>query len=114
LPTDRPRRVARVLATAPTGHLRVVVGLWPPPSKRRAPGPIRIRRDLTGGNTCDADGSRRPGGERCQKLPRAAAVVRVADARHALRTILDHAGVAACARQSAQAVNRPRALLRTP
>ena len=107
------RRVAlaQVLSRSQIGYLRDVVGLWPLPPGIRALGPLQVRTYRTRGKPYDVDISRLPAGEEYVEIARK---VPMADANQATRTLeaeLSSAGIAMCADQSAQAVNKLRSLL---
>ena len=103
---------AQMLSAAQTRYLRDVVGLWPLPPALRGLGPISLRSYATRTGSYDVDLTRLPAGEQYVEISRK---VKVADATKAMGVLeadLARAGVEACADQSAQAVNKLRALLR--
>jgi len=101
-----------VLSAAQTRYLRDLVGAWPLPGDLRALGPIEVSRYRTADKRYDVDVSRLPGGERYAEIGRKVPRAEVGREHGALLADLARAGVAPCADQSAQAVNKLRALLR--
>jgi hypothetical protein len=104
--------VGQSLSAAQVRYLRDVVRVWPLPEGVRALGPIEVLRYRTADKRYDVDVSRLPGGERYAEIARKVARADVEREHDALRALLARAGVAACADQSAQAVDKLRALLR--
>jgi hypothetical protein len=103
---------AQILSPSQVDYLREVVKFWPLPSGIRALGPTQIRSYRSRSGLYDIDVSRLPTGEQFVEISRK---VPVADAARAMRTMgadLSNAGVETCPDQSAQAVNKLRALLR--
>jgi len=87
-------------------------GAWPLAPSIRALGPIRVRSYRTSDHRYAIDVSELPAGERFIEISRKVALADAARMHEQLRSDLARAGVAACADQSAQAVNKLRALLR--
>jgi len=101
-----------LLSKVQIDFLREVAGFWPLPPQLRALGPIEARAYRTPDHSYDVDVSRLPGGERYVEISRKVPAADAAAAKSALDATLARAGVAACADQSAQAVNKLRSLLR--
>jgi len=106
--------LASALSAAQARFLHGVPGAWPLPTDLRALGPTRVRSYTAKGQPYIVDISVLPGGEHfievSRKVPRADAASSLAR----FEADLAKAGVPACADQSAQAVNKLRALLRRP
>lgn len=90
------------------------VKLWPLPADLRRLGPIQVLTFRARDNPYDVDISRMPGGESYIEISRKVALADAPAERKVFDDDLLHAGVAVCADQSAQAVNKLRALLRAP
>ncbi len=104
--------LASQLAPAQVGYLRDVVKLWPLPDGVAALGPIALTTWRDAGKRYDVDVTRLPGGDGYVEISRKVAADDVPRARAGLDRDLRQAGVEACADQSAQAVNKLRALQR--
>jgi hypothetical protein len=104
--------LAQVLSPAQVAYLRDVVALWPLPPGIRALGPMQLRTYRARGRPYDVDVSRLPAGEQYVEISRKVPVADAVPAMGALEADLARAGVDLCADQSAQAVNKLRALLR--
>jgi hypothetical protein len=102
---------AALLSPVQIGYLREAVGVWPLPPQIRALGPIEARSYRTQGEPYDVDVSRLPAGDTHIEISRKVPVAEALRAKSALDAALLRAGVPACADQSAQAVNKLRALL---
>ena len=102
---------AAMLSPVQIGYLRDVAGFWPLPTQVRALGPYEARSYRTQGKRYDVDVSRLPAGETYVEISRKVPAADAFHAKKALDATLVRAGVAACADQSGQAVNKLRALL---
>lgn len=107
-------RVAPVQELSPSqiGYLREVVGIWPLPPGVRGLGPIQLRTYRAKIGSYDVDVSQLPAGDQYVEISRKVAVADAPRAMGVLEADLSRAGVAVCADQSAQAVNKLRSLLR--
>lgn len=103
--------VAQALSAAQIRYLREVVRAWPLPAGLRALGPIEVLRYRTANKRYDVDVTRMPGGERYVEIARKVARPDATQAQRDLLADVARAGVALCADQSAQAVNKLRTLL---
>jgi hypothetical protein len=103
---------AQVLAAWQVDYLRDVVGLWPLPPGLRKLGPTQVQSYRSKGGLYDVDISRLPGGTQYVEISRKVPVAEAARAKGMLEADLSRAGVEICADQSAQAVNKLRALQR--
>jgi len=103
---------AQALSPAQIGYLRDVVGYWPLASDLRALGPTQLETYRAAGKPYDVDISELPAGTRYVEISRKVPVADIAHARAALEADLARAVVEMCADQSAQAVNKLRALSR--
>jgi len=106
--------LASALSPAQAGFLKTVPGAWPLPPDLRPLGPTRVRSYSTGNKRYVVDISELPGGERFVEISRKVVHDDVQRAQVLLAQDLAHAGVAACEDQSAQAVNKLRALVQRP
>ena len=102
------------LSAAQKRFLGGVPGAWPLPSGIRALGPTRVRSFGAKGKPYVVDVSELPGGERFIEISRKVASADAPRARDRFEADMARAGVTVCADQSAQAVNKLRALLRRP
>jgi len=106
--------LASALSAAQTGFLQSVPGAWPLPPQVRALGPTRVRSYSSDGKTYTVDVSELPGGERFIEISRKVPLAEAQRSREQFDADLAKAGVAVCADQSAQAVNKLRALVQRP
>jgi hypothetical protein len=104
--------LADELSAAQKRFLQGQPGAWPLAPTIRALGPIRVRSYRTSDKRYAIDVSELPSGERFIEISRKVALADAARVHEQLKSDLAKAGVAACADQSAQAVNKLRALLR--
>lgn len=102
------------LSAAQRRFLQGVPGAWPLPSDIRVLGPTRVVSYRTRSKLYAVDISELPGGERFIEISRKVARTDAARARDRFVSDLNEAGVAVCADQSAQAINKLRALLSRP
>jgi hypothetical protein len=102
------------LSAAQKRFLEGVPGAWPLPSGIRALGPARVRSFSAKDKPYVVDVSELPGGERFIEISRKVASADAPRARDRFEADLARTGVTVCADQSAQAVNKLRALLRRP
>ena len=102
------------ISAAQKRFLEGVPGAWPLSSGIRALGPTRVRSFGAKGKPYVVDVSELPGGERFIEISRKVASADAPRARDRFEADLARAGVTVCADQSAQAVNKLRALLRRP
>ncbi len=105
------KTVSDVLNTTQTRYLRDVVSLWPLPADLRALGPIKTRRYRTAHKPYDVDMSQLPDASRYAEISQKVPLVEESNARAKLEADLMDAHVAACADQSAQAMQKLRRLL---
>jgi hypothetical protein len=108
--------LADALSPAQARYLREAAKLWPLPADLRPLGPIKVSTYRAREKPYDVDISRLPAGERYVEASRKVALAD-ADADAARKTFDDdlaRSGVTVCTDQSAQAVNKLRALLRAP
>jgi hypothetical protein len=106
--------LADALDAAQSRYLKEALKLWPLPADLRRLGPIQVLSYRARDNPYDVDISRLPAGESYIEISRK---VPLADAPVARRTFDDdllHTGLTVCTDQSAQAINKLRALLRAP
>ncbi len=103
--------LASELSAAQQRFLQGVSGAWPLLPGIRALGPTRVRSYRAKNQPYAVDMSELPGGERFIEISRKVAMADAARLRGQLEADLVKAGVPACADQSAQAVNKLRALL---
>jgi hypothetical protein len=103
---------AEALSPAQIGFLRDVVGIWPLPPGIRKLGPMHVRKYRDRGRRYDIDITQLPGGEHYAEISRKVPVGDAPRTMEVMRADLSRAGVEVCADQSAQAVNKLRALLR--
>ena len=101
-----------LLSTVPVAYLRDVAGLWPLPRKLRPLGPKHSRAYVTPNEPYEVDVSRLPTGEVYVEMSRKVPAADAQRTRDALDAILARAGVAACANQAGQAVNKLNLMLR--
>ncbi len=106
--------LADALNTAQVRYLKEAAKLWPLPADLRRLGPIQVLTFRARDNPYDVDISRLPAGESYIEVSRKVALADAPVERRMFDDDLLHAGVAVCADQSAQAVNKLRALLRAP
>jgi hypothetical protein len=106
--------LADVLSPTQLSALRNAPGGWPLPADLRALGPTRVSAYLSGDKAYQVDISELPGGERFIEISRKVALSDAEPARRRFEADLAKSGVDVCADQSAQAVNKLRALLRLP
>ena len=106
------RTAGEMLGRVQIAFLRDVVGFWPLPPNIRALGPIEARSYRTQGVQYDVDVARLPAGDTYVEIARKVPAAEAFRARSAMDSMLAGAGVAACADQSAQAVNKLRSLVR--
>jgi hypothetical protein len=106
--------IAEVLSPAQASYLREAAKLWPLPSDLRPLGPIKVSTYRAREKPYDVDVSRLPTGERYVEVSRKVALGDVDAARKGFDDDLARSGVTICVDQSAQAVNKLRALLRAP
>lgn len=104
--------VEQVLGPSQIHYLRDILGAWPLPPGLRRLGPTEVRTYRTGSRLYDIDVARLPGGEEFVEISRKVPLADATRAKDALEADLSRAGVPMCADQSAQAVNKLRALLR--
>jgi|SRR5450755_2519858 len=102
---------AQSLSPAQINYLREVIGLWPLAPGLRALGPTQVQTYRTKGGPYDVDISQLPAGEQYVEISRKVPVPDAARAMGKLEAALSRAGLEMCADQSAQAVNKLRALL---
>jgi hypothetical protein len=103
---------AQALSPAQIRYLREVVATWPLPSGVRALGPMRLNTYRTPDKRYDIDITQLPDGVEYAEISRK---VPAADAHRMQATMeadLSRAGVAICADQTSQAVNKLRSLAR--
>jgi hypothetical protein len=105
--------LADVLSAPQVRYLTEAVKLWPLPPDLRQLGPIDVIAYRAREKPYDVDVSRLPSGEHYVEISRRVALADAAAARKGLENDLARGGIAVCADQSAQAVNKMRALLRT-
>ena len=106
--------LARALGATQKRFLQSGAGVWPLPSNIRALGPAHVRSYRAKGKPYVVDVSELPGGERFIEISHKGRLADSARIRVELEADLARAGIAICADQSAQAVNKLRALLRRP
>lgn len=103
---------AEALSPAQIRYLREVLGAWPLPPGIRGLGPMEVRRYRTKGKLYDIDISQLPGGEQTAEISRKVPLADAARAMEVMAADLSRAGIARCADQSSQAVNKLRAMER--
>ena len=103
--------LAGQLSGAQKHFLQGVPGAWPLPPDIRVLGPTRVVSYRTQGKRYAVDVSELPGGERFIEISRKVARTDSVSAHDQFVADLDKAGVAVCADQSAQAINKLRALM---
>jgi len=103
---------AQLLSPSQVHYLREIVGIWPLPPGIRGLGPMQVRKFRPKGELYDVDISQLPTGEQYVEISRKVPVADATRAMGVLEADLSKAGVEMCADQSAQAVNKLRALLR--
>ncbi|MEO8741480.1 MAG: hypothetical protein ABI537_17510 [Casimicrobiaceae bacterium] len=106
--------LAEALSPAQVRYLDEALHVWPLPSGILPLGPIRTQSYRAAAARADVDIARLPGGERFIDISRKVAYDQGRRANAKPSRTLGSAGIAACADQSAQAVNKLRALLRQP
>lgn len=94
-------------------YLTEAAKLWPLPPAIRPLGPIEVTSYRARDKPYDVDVSRLPSGERFVEISRKVPLADAATARSSFDDDLARRGVTVCADQSAQAVNKLRALLRS-
>jgi hypothetical protein len=104
--------LADALSATQVRYLTEAVKLWPLPPDLRQLGPINVLAYRARDRPYDVDVSRLPSGERYVEISRKVALADAVAARKSLDNDLARGGIAVCADQSAQAVNKLRALLR--
>ena len=104
--------LADELSAAQQRFLLAQPGAWPLPQAIRALGPTQVRSYRSGDKRYVVNVSELPGGERFIEISRKVVVADIARLQEQLKADLAKAGVTVCADQSAQAVNKLRALLR--
>jgi hypothetical protein len=103
---------AQLLSESQINYLREIVGIWPLPPGIRGLGPMQVRAYRPKGGRYDIGISRLPTGEQYVEISRKVPVADAPRAMGVLESDLAKAGVEKCVDQSAQAVNKLRALLR--
>ena len=106
--------LAGSLSAAQKGFLQGLPGAWPLPPELRPLGPQRVTSYRAAHKPYAVDVSELPGGERFIEISRKVPLADATRARQQFELDLAKAGVAVCADQSAQAVNKLRSLLRGP
>jgi hypothetical protein len=104
--------LAGALSEAQRRFLHGRPGAWPLPPGVRALGPTRVRSYNAKGKPYVVDISVLPGGEQFIEISRKVPLAEARPSQARFEADLAEAGVPACAAQSAQAVNKLRALLR--
>ena len=104
--------LAEALGPTQIRYLREVVAAWPLPANIRAFGPQRVTRYRTRDKQYDVDVASLPGGQTFIEITRKVPVADAVRMRDRLEADMTRAGVAVCADQSAQAINKLRALQR--
>ncbi len=104
--------LADALNAAQSRYLKEAVKLWPLPADLRRLGPIQVLTYRARDNPYDVDISRLPNGDSYIEVSRRVALADAPVERRIFEDDLMHTGVAICADQSTQAVNKLRALLR--
>jgi hypothetical protein len=106
--------VTDALSAAQKRYLREVVRAWPLPSDLRALGPQKVMSYRASGKPYDIDVSELPTGERYVEISRKVPPADAHRVQASMESDLARADIAICADQSAQALNKLRALLRAP
>jgi hypothetical protein len=106
--------LAGALSPAQVRYLSEVAKVWPLPADLRPLGPIKVSTYRAREKSYDVDISRLPAGERYVEVSRKVALADADAARKTFDDDLARSGVTVCTDQSAQAVNKLRALLRAP
>ena len=106
--------LAEALSAAQVRYLTEEAKVWPLPSDLRRLGPIEVLTYRARAKSYDVDASRLPTGERYVEVSRKVPLADVEAARKRFDEDLARSGLTLCPDQSAQAVNKLRALLRTP
>jgi hypothetical protein len=106
--------LADALSPAQARYLREAAKVWPLPADLRPLGPIKVSTYRAREKPYDVDISRLPAGERYVEASRKVALADADAARKTFDDDLARSGVTVCTDQSAQAVNKLRALLRAP
>lgn len=101
----------RVLSEAQMRFLKERLDIWPLPSDLRALGPIELATYRTADKSYDIDVQRLPRGATYVEISTKVPTADVARARANLERDLAKAGVAQCTDQSAQAIEKLKALL---
>lgn len=102
--------VQAALSQAQARFLRQIVGLWPLPHDVRPLGPQQVHSWQAAHEPYLIDVTALPSGEEFIELSRKVPLANAAEARKALERDLARTGVASCPDQSAQALNKLRAL----
>jgi hypothetical protein len=105
--------LAEALSPAQVRYLREAAKLWPLPSDLRPLGPVKVSSYRAREKPYDVDVSQLPAGERYIEASRKVALAKADTARKTFDADLARSGVTVCVDQSAQAVNKLRALLRS-
>lgn len=106
--------LTNALSPAQVRYLKEVLHAWPLPADIRALGPVRTQSYRAAAPPSNVDIARLPEGERFIEISRKVAYAQTERANAKLRLALADAGISACPDQSAQAINKLRALLRQP
>ncbi len=106
--------LADALSPAQVRYLTEEAKVWPLPSDLRRLGPIEVLTYRARERSYDVDASRLPTGERYVEVSRKVPLADAEAARKRFDDDLARSGLTLCSDQSAQAVNKLRALLRTP
>jgi hypothetical protein len=106
------QQLSEALSTAQIRYLREVAHAWPLPADLRALGPQRVTNWRADGRPFEVAVSKIPTGETYVEISRKVAPEDAQRLRAALVDELTRAGVSICADQSAQAVNKLRAMQR--
>jgi hypothetical protein len=104
--------LADALSPAQVRYLTEEAKVWPLPPDLRRLGPIQVSSYRAREKPYDVDASRLPTGERYIEISHRVPLADAAAARKRFDDDLARSGVAICSDQSAQAVNKLRALLR--
>ena len=104
--------LADALSPAQVRYLTEEARVWPLPPDLRRLGPIQVSTYRGREKPYDVDASRLPTGERYVEVSRKVPLGEVDAARKRFDDDLARSGLAICSDQSAQAVNKLRALLR--
>jgi len=102
---------AQLMSPSQIKYLRDIAGMWPLPSEIRKLGPMSVQSYTTKHKLYDIDLSQLPGGQEFAEISRKVPLEDASRTRRAMEVELSRAGIAMCADQSSQAVNKLRALL---